>query len=136
MQTRSDGNVLVSWGTTPYFTENANSGEVIVDAKLPRRHLPRLPGAVDAAPTTVPAVALEHNGTTLSAAVSWSGATAVKSWRPFVGTTPTALRAEPVVAKAGFETTIKLAVTSCYVEMQVNDTKGNVLATSAVLTIP
>jgi hypothetical protein len=138
VQTLGDGDVLVSWGTTPYFTQFTSSGKVVLDAKLPKGddtyRVYRAPWS--GAPTTKPSLTVSRNGNALTAAVSWNGATAVKQWRALVGLTAGQLTAGPIVTKQGFETTIRLPANDRYVELQALGAGGKVLSSSAVAASP
>jgi hypothetical protein len=99
-----NGDTLVGWGSEPYFTEYAASGDVVFDARLPHggqsyRAL-RFPwiGRPSRPPTVVSAGGVLH--------ASWNGATDVAAWRLLAGTQPDRLDDAGTVQRQGFETAL------------------------------
>jgi hypothetical protein len=126
-------NVIVGWGSAPFFSEFSYSGKLLFDAVLPspdvsyRTYLanwvgsPPLSGLKHAIKTS-------HGKPTIY--VSWDGATQVKTWRILGGSSSKHLRTVATSAKSGFETAITLAKGYHSYEVQALDGHGHVLGTS------
>ena len=134
VQTQPNGNVLVGWGTEPWFTEYAADGAVVFDAKLPHggenyRTL-RFPWV--GTPGGRPALAA--SGGALYA--SWNGSTELAAWRLFTGTSESSLAAGPVTTKHGFETTLAPPASARFAAAAALDRAGRELARSATVALP
>jgi len=133
VQAQPNGNVLVGWGTEPYFTEYAADGTVAFDAKLPHggenyRTL-RFPWV--GTPSRAPA--LVASGGALFA--SWNGSTELASWLPLFGTTQSGLAAGTARPKQGFETTIQAPASARFAAAAALDRNGRELARSATIRL-
>ena len=90
MQALDNGNVMIGWGSEPYFTEFGPNGEIEFDARLPdggqNYRAFRLPwhGRPSLPPAAVYRFA--HGQGTVYA--SWNGATEVAAWRLDAGPRP------------------------------------------------
>ncbi len=138
MQALADGNWMVGWGQSRYFSEFAPSGKLLLDGHMSAGYTSyrayRLPWAGQ--PARQPAVAVRpgaHGG--LDILASWNGATQVASWRVLSGASTGALRALAQAPRTGFETAIPLAHASAYVELQALDLGGAVIGASKALTL-
>jgi hypothetical protein len=135
----SNGNVLVGWGSQPYFSEFTKSGKLILDAVWPGVDLsyrvlftsnwvgtPFFPpsGAVHKA---------KHGATVYA---SWDGATQVVSWRVLAGPSSKHLATVATKAKSSFETAISLPQSYKAYKVQALDSKGHVLGTSGLFPKP
>ena len=133
VQTQPNGNVLVGWGTEPWFTEYAADGAVVFDAKLPHggenyRTL-RFPWV--GTPSDRPALAA--SGGSLYA--SWNGSTELAAWRLLTGTSESSLAAGPVTTKRGFETMLAPPASARFAAAAALDRAGRELARSATVAL-
>jgi Arylsulfotransferase (ASST) len=118
-----DGNVMVGWGTEPYFSEFSADGRLLLDGRLPlhdesyRTFLKDWSGH----PAERPAVAAVSSagGTTVYA--SWNGATGVHTWAVLAGSAPSSLRVRAIAPHSGFETAIPIAGTGPYFAVEPRD---------------
>jgi len=127
------GNVIVGWGSQPAFSEYTRSGEMLIDAVLPRPDLSYRATLEqwDGVPLYPPAAAARRrNGKTVVYA-SWNGATRVASWRVLAGSTVVA-----ATPKSGFETAIGVPATSGGFVVQALDGAGRVIGTSNGFDVP
>ena len=127
-------NVLVGWGTEPFFTEYTEDGAVVWDARLPKggqnyRTL-RLPWV--GVPIERPKVAARRipSGRLLHA--SWNGSTEVASWRFDTGTSPSTLQTAATKPRTGFETKLAIPPGHRYAAVTALDARGAPLRTSPV----
>jgi hypothetical protein len=138
MQVLGNDNVLVGWGSAPYFTEYGSDGSVRFDAKIARggqtyRAL-RFPWS--GRPTTRPTlVAIKGNGS-LALYASWNGATDVARWQLMTGASPSSLRPEAAVPKTGFETLLRPFTRRGYAVAVALDGAGRPLGRSAAVRLP
>jgi hypothetical protein len=139
MQLQPNGNVLVGWGSAPYFTEYSKAGKVLLDGVLPspdlsyRAYLSKWIGL----PTTPPSGAARNvkNGKATVYA-SWDGATKVAAWRVLAGANAKSLKTAAGRARTGFETSLTLARRYSVYKVQALDGKGHVLSTSGAFSVP
>jgi hypothetical protein len=130
-----NGNVLIGWGSQPYFSEYSHSGDLLLDAVLPQ---PDIFYRVNRAqwvgrPLDRPSVAVrpEHGKTVAYA--SWNGATEVSSWKIWAGP-PGHESAVATAPKSGFETAISVPRIRGQVVLQALDARGRVLGSSLPFT--
>src|SRR5918993_881937 len=135
VQMLPNANLLVGWGSAPYFSEYSNEGELLFDAKLlgdgQSYRAFRFPWSGQ--PSDNPAVAVEQgpdDKVTLYA--SWNGATEVESWQVLAGSTPDQLKPVGSAPRRGFETTVAVRTAEPYVAVQANSASGRVLGTTKV----
>lgn len=128
-----NGDMLVGWGSEPYFTEYAPDGRIVFDARLPRggqtyRAL-RFPwtGTPTDPPTLVSAGGLLH--------ASWNGATEVAAWELRAGAGPATLDDVGAVPRQGFETVLSPPSNARYAAVIALDGKGAPLGTSPTIRI-
>jgi hypothetical protein len=133
-----NGNVLVSWGSTPYFSEYSKTGKLLLDVSWPgnarsisnesyRAYLENW----TATPFYPPSGAVRTSKGKATVYASWDGATAVSAWRVLAGSSSKHLAT--VVRKAnrtGFETAINLPHTYNTYEVEALDGRGRVIGTS------
>jgi hypothetical protein len=136
-QVLPNGNVLVGWGTEPYFTEYTEGGAVVLEGKLPHggqnyRAL-RLPWT--GRPVNAPRVAVRASAGSPRVYASWNGATEVASWQLRTGRSRTALSAGATVPRRGFETPIEIPPGMRYVSVAALDAKGAPLRASTTITV-
>lgn len=137
-QVLSDGDVFVSWGTTPYATQYSPSGRVVFDERLPQGDdtYRVYRDSWSATPTSSPSAMLQTSPTGVDGEVSWNGATAVSRWWVLSGTTAGALEVAKSVVRTGFQTSFSLPVSARYVAVEAVSATGEVLSTSATLAAP
>jgi hypothetical protein len=129
-----NGNVMVGWGSLPFFSEFSKSGKFLLDVFWPGPDLSYRvfvqnwvgkpfyrPGA---------AVRKKHGKATVFA--SWDGATHVSSWRVLAGPNAKHLATVAVRRKTGFETAIRLGHTYRAYKVQALDSKGHMLRATGV----
>ena len=127
-----NGNVLIGWGSEPYFSEFSPTGKLLLDAQMPHANLSYRTTLEQwsGQPLSKPAGAAVHGDdgkTTVYA--SWNGATALASWRVLdvAGARASAVAS---AAKSGFETAIPISRTARSYELQALDAAGHVIGTS------
>jgi hypothetical protein len=132
------GNVLVSWGSTPWFSEYDGHGKQLLDVSWPgnarrisnesyRAYLE----SWSATPYYPPVGAVRTSNGKTTVYASWDGATGVSAWRVLGGSSSKHL--STVVAKAGrtgFETAIKLPHGYGTYEVEALNSRGRVIGTS------
>jgi hypothetical protein len=126
------GNVVLGWGSQPWFSEVTNKGKLLLDAFWPgpdnnyRTYVQRW----TATPFFPPSGAVRNNHGKATVYASWDGATQVASWRVLAGSSAKSLKAVASKTKTGFETTIPLTSSSKVYEVQALDARHHVLGTS------
>jgi hypothetical protein len=126
------GNVVLGWGSTPFFSEDNSKGKVLLDAMWPepdlnyRTYLQKWTGI----PFFPPSGAVRNNQGKATVYASWDGDTQVVSWRVLAGTSAKSLKAVASKTKTGFETTIPLTSSFKVYEVQALDAQHRVLGTS------
>ncbi|MGZ4221619.1 MAG: arylsulfotransferase family protein [Solirubrobacteraceae bacterium] len=131
-QVLPNGNVAISWGSQPLFSEVSKTGKVLLDAAWPnpdvnyRVYVQKWTGTPSFAPNG--AVRTAHGKTTVYA--SWDGATEVVAWRVLAGKDASHLATVATRAKNGFETAIALTSSFKKYKVQALDAKAHVLRTS------
>jgi Arylsulfotransferase (ASST) len=130
-----NGNVVIGWGSQPFFSEVSKSGKVLLDAELPspnvnyRAYVQKWIGKPSRPPSG--AVRKHKHGALVFA--SWNGATEVTAWRVLAGRNAKHLAV--VVSKknkTGFETAISLTAAYKKYKVQALDAKGHVLRSSGI----
>jgi hypothetical protein len=130
-----NGNVAISWGSQPLFSEVSKSGKVLLDAIWPN---PDLNYRVDVqrwtgTPSWAPNGAVRKAGGKTTVYASWDGATQVAKWRVLAGKDAKHLTTIITKTKNGFETAISLNKLSFKAyKVQALDAKGHVLRSSGV----
>lgn len=130
LQVRENGNVVIGWGSEPYYSEYAPDGELVVDAHLgggDNYRAYRLPWR--ATPSEPPELAVTGEGAARVAHVSWNGATEVAAWRFLAGDDPDSAVAVTTVDRDGFETSAPVPDAG-YLAAEALDASGRVLATA------
>ncbi len=132
----ANGDDFIGWGAVGEATEFNAAGTPVLDLQFPTnaqsyRAVKQVWHATPAAP---PDVVVHRNGASVSAIVSWNGATDVARWRLRAGNDPASLHAIWSSARTGFETTVTTQTTAPIVEMQAIDANGKVLGTSALVS--
>ncbi|HLX19163.1 MAG TPA: arylsulfotransferase family protein [Gaiellaceae bacterium] len=134
VQQLDDGGVMIGWGAAGSFTELGPDGSVRLDASFADGQVTyrAFRFELDAAPKGIPATEVVANGDgSLTLYVSWNGATKVAKWQLLVGETAATLKPAGTVRRSGFETAIRLPVTSGTVSVVALDAEGTKLRTAA-----
>ncbi|KAH9884087.1 Arylsulfotransferase-domain-containing protein [Xylariomycetidae sp. FL2044] len=153
VQTLDGGNVFVGWGRNPSFTEHTLTGEAVLSVQLsPWRSRATKQEGLDnyraykmdwvGKPYWPPDISVEKEGGngSITAYVSWNGATEVKSWALLAsGSSLDLTGADKIVAwlaKDGFETKIPLGSTeSRYVRAAALDADHKVIGSTGIVNI-
>jgi hypothetical protein len=132
-QVLPNGNVLVGWGTEPYFTEYAPDGAVRLDAKLPHdgENYRTLRFPWTGRPSEPPALAARAG----ALYASWNGATELAAWRLLAGSSAGDLRPGPTRPRQGFETALAAPSGASHAAVAALDAAGKTLARSATLRL-
>src|SRR5690348_3431040 len=137
MQALDNGNVMIGWGSEPYFTEFGPNGEIVLDARLPDGGMNyrafRLPW--HGRPSLPPAAVYRFARGRGTVYVSWNGATEVAAWRLDAGPRPGSLRAGSAVARTGFETALRTTPGDKYAAAVALDASGHVLGRSKAIRV-
>jgi hypothetical protein len=132
MQPLAGGNVALSWGSTPFFSEVDSRGSLLLDAVWPtpdlsyRTYVQNWVGI----PFFPPSGAVRDNHGKATVYASWDGDTQVVSWRVLAGSSANSLKAVASRTKTGFETTIPLTSSFKVYKVQALDAGRHVLGTS------
>jgi hypothetical protein len=131
------GNVLVGWGSTPYFTEFSKGGKTLLDVRWPgpdvtyRVVRQRWVGT----PTSPPSGAVRKQKGKTTVYASWNGATLVAAWRVLAGSSKQRLTVVVSRAgKSGFETGISVPGNHSWFAVQALGSNRKVLGTSKPFT--
>jgi Arylsulfotransferase (ASST) len=132
-----NGNVLVGWGTSPYFSEYTDDGRLVFDATLPpggqNYRTVRFPWR--ATPDGQPKIAQTSNAGGNLIYASWNGATEVAQWQLESGPSADRLTPGPMVPKQQFETVIAVAAGPKAARVAALDANGAVLARTDVVAL-
>jgi hypothetical protein len=134
MQRLPDGHYFIGWGARPYLTEYDRTGRrVLFDARFGFRddsyRAYRFPWT--GRPGGRPALSVSGR----TAYVSWNGATEVAQWQLLAGRTAGELRPALTVAKAGFESSLRVPPGAEWVAVRALARDGGPLATSRMLPL-
>ncbi|MFL5830998.1 MAG: arylsulfotransferase family protein [Solirubrobacteraceae bacterium] len=128
----SNGNVLVGWGSQPFFSVYSKSGKLLMDAALPSPDLSyRVVMQKWVGTPTYPPVGnvrQKHGRSTVYA--SWNGATEVASWRVLAGKDSHHLAVVTTRTRTGFETSISVPHRFKAYEVVALDGRGKALGHS------
>ncbi len=133
-QTLSNGNVLVGWGSTPYFTEYSKAGKVLLDARWPGPDLSYRVFFQNwvGLPLAPPNGAARRSKGKTTVYASWNGATRVAAWRVLAGSSKGKLNlVVRKVGKRGFETPIPVGGSYSWFKVQALGSGGKVIGTSS-----
>jgi Arylsulfotransferase (ASST) len=128
----SNGNVLVGWGSQPFFSVYSKSGKLLMDAALPSPDLSYrvvLQNWVGK-PTYPPVGAVHQSHGRSTVFASWNGATEVASWRVLAGKDSHHLALVATRTRRGFETSISFPRTFKTYEVVALDGRGKTLGRS------
>jgi hypothetical protein len=138
VQVLPNANLLIGWGSAPFFSEYSHEGELLFDAQLlgdgQSYRAFRFPWRGH--PTDEPALAVEQGSDEkVTLYVSWNGATEVESWQVLAGSTPNQLKPVGFAPRRGFETTVDVRTVEPYVVVQAKSASGRVLGTTKVVKL-
>lgn len=135
-----NGNVLVGWGSQPYFTEFDRDGRVLLDGKFGPRG-----GETDSyrayraewtgRPVERPTLVVRRDGERATAYVSWNGATEVASWQILAGRDVVHLEPVAEERRDGFETEIAFTTEAAFVQARALNERGAVLGSSRAVEL-
>jgi hypothetical protein len=132
------GNVAISWGSNPFFSEVDSRNNVLLDAVWPppdfsyRTFVQGWTGI----PFFPPSGAVRDNRGKNTVYASWDGDTQVVSWRVLAGSSANSLKAVASKTKTGFETTIPLTSSFKVYKVEALDAHRHVLGTSNAFPQP
>jgi hypothetical protein len=137
MQVLPNGDVMIGWGSEPYFTEFDAGGKIAMDWKFAGSFQSyrafRMPWS--GSPADKPAIAAANASGGLTVYASWNGATEVAKWQVLGGADAGVQQPMTSAARNGFETAIKVSGQPAYVSAQALDKSGAVLGTSPVIGV-
>jgi hypothetical protein len=133
VQTQSNGDVLVGWGGSRYFTEYAADGRVRFDAGLPE-------GGESYRTLRFPWHGRPHEPPALAARsgqlyASWNGTTETAAWQVHAGPSAGRLVEVATVPRNGFETAITPPGNAAYAAVTALDAGRRPLASSAAIRL-
>jgi len=132
-QVLGGGNVLVGWGSTPFFSEFSKAGKTLLDVRWPGPDVTYrvLRQKWVGTPSYPPNGAVRKQTGKTTVYASWNGATLVAAWRVLAGSSQT--RLSTVVSRAGkswFETAISVPGNHTWFEVQALGSNGRVIGVS------
>lgn len=138
VQDLPNGNVFVGWGSAPFLSEHARSGELLFEARFPDEvesyRAFRSPWKGD--PPGRPDLALRAGaGDRVTLYASWNGATEVASWEVLAGPESGNLKPAGDAPRRGFETAITVRDGGPFFAVRAMDDSGRQLATSRTLRL-
>jgi outer membrane protein assembly factor BamB len=133
VQVLPNGNVLVGWGSAPFFSEFDHLGKLLFNAAYPAESesYRAFRFLWSGQPTDDPAIVVELGADDkVIIYASWNGATDVTTWQVLAGSVPDQLEPLASVPHQGFETRITLHTTEPYVGLNALNDSGKVLDTT------
>jgi hypothetical protein len=132
-----NGNRLVAWGITGWWSEYGPDGSMRLDARLPSKgqnyRVRRFPWV--GTPTTRPAFKAYRNGGSARLYASWNGATALAAWQLETGRTPGTLNPAGRYPNRGFETSFAIPPGTRFAAVVALDAGGKPLARSKTASV-
>ncbi|HUN77486.1 MAG TPA: arylsulfotransferase family protein [Solirubrobacteraceae bacterium] len=132
------GDWLMGYGELPNFTEYDSAGHVLLDGTLGlgvqdfRTYLSPWSGQ----PTTPPAIAVQGSPGAATVQASWNGATDVASWQVLAGASAETMTPVASAPRRGFQTAIPVSAAGPEVAVRALGAGGQVLGTSAAVSMP
>jgi len=129
-QQLENGNVLIGWGSEPYYSEHTPDGDLIYDAWLGgggNYRAYRAPWTGE--PNVPPDVVVQQSESDATAYVSWNGSTETEQWRLLTGDDEASAAEYTTVDRTGFETAIPAPSDAGYIAVEALDANGQVLET-------
>jgi hypothetical protein len=132
-----NGEMVVCWGSSGYFTHYDADGTALFDARLPKGgqnyRVFRLPWV--GRPSAPPKLAARSTATGDDLYASWNGATEVTHWRLRVGKRPGGLQTGLTIPKQGFETIMRAPRGTRYASVVALDRSGKALGESGIISV-
>jgi hypothetical protein len=132
-----NGNRLVTWGITGWFTEYDADGAVCLDARLPDKgqnyRVYRFPW--EGKPAIRPAFKAYRNDGAAKFYATWNGATALAAWQLLTGPRPGALSESVKVPKVRFETSFAIPPRTRYAAVVALEAGGRPLGRSTTIRL-
>ena len=132
-----NGNRLVTWGITGWFTEYDADGSVCLDAHLSPKgqnyRVYRFPWS--GTPTVPPAFKAYRQGGSARFYASWNGATDLAAWQLLAGPRPGALVEGGRYPRRGFETAFRIPRGTRYAAAVALDASGKPLGRSRTVRL-
>ena len=144
VETLADGNALVGWGQLPNISEYTSAGRLVYAASLPAADGSdrSLRAHWDGMPLTQPSVAVRRRDGRTTAYASWNGATQVRFWQVYAGTSVASLNGAigvgEIIAfalRSGFQTAIPVSVGGPLFEVQALGAGNRVLGVSRAVRV-
>lgn len=133
LQELPSGDVVVGWGSEPYFTKYSFDGELLAEGTYPAEsHYRAYWFDWTADPAEPPVAVMTTTGDTATIHVSWNGATEVASWQVLSGADRSEAHVVASAARSGFETAIEVPDPGDHVEVEAVDADGQVLGSAEV----
>ncbi|HEY6012545.1 MAG TPA: arylsulfotransferase family protein, partial [Candidatus Limnocylindrales bacterium] len=139
VQLLPNGDLFVGWGSTPWFTEFAPSGDTVFDATFPaaKQSYRALRFPWSGRPVEPPAAAVERVSTgSLRVHASWNGHTGVATWEVLAGPSVSALRPVASAERTGFETVIEAVTDEPLIAVRARDAAGTELGVTDPVAAP
>jgi EmrB/QacA subfamily drug resistance transporter len=136
IQPLGNGNEMVGWGSASYLSEYSASGQLLLNATLPRPDITyrTIVEPWVGVPLYPPSGAARHKDGRTTVYVSWNGATEVAFWRVLGGSSAGDLTAVASTARTGFETAIAVPQGYSTFEVVAFDAHGHAIGTSRPFT--
>jgi hypothetical protein len=132
-----NGDSFVGFGSQPWFTEFDSRGRTVFDARFVGANQSyrayRYPWT--GTPATPPAIGWHTSKGTTTVYATYNGSTLLARWQVLGGSSANSLKPVTSVAKAAFETPIKVPKGSSYVAVRAEDSHGHVLGTSRTVKV-
>ena len=131
----TNGDLMVSWGTSGRITEFTRTHRVDFDLTLARKTYRAARWQWVGDPGGRPAVAAVRTDAQVDVYASWNGSTCVRRWRVFAGASRSHLNSVSArITRTGFETEIPVTTRARYIAVRALDRHGRVLAVSSAIT--
>jgi hypothetical protein len=138
MQLLHNKNVVIGWGSAPFYSEYTYSGKLLYDVQMPSPDVTYRAYAfnwVGRPPLSfMRQVAKKSHGKT-TVYVSWDGSTQVVAWRLLAGSSSKHLTRISTTRKTSFETVIHVKGSFKTYKVQAVDARGHVLGTSKAFSV-
>jgi len=144
LQTLSNGNQFVGWGSSPYYSEYSAAGNspadgaqsLLYDVQMPGGNISyrvyRMPWV--GVPSDPPSLALQSGAGQTIVYASWNGSTETSAWQVLAGPRSNDLSVVlSSVPKDGFEISVSIASQGPFFQVKALDASGNVLGSSAIV---
>jgi hypothetical protein len=137
VQLLPDDRVFIGWGASPYFSEFAADGKLLLDGQI-TKHDPSYRAFLadwTGHPLERPAISAQSRAHGTAIFASWNGATEVDSWTIFSGGSYGSLSPVGSMRWTDFETGGLVSSTGPFFAVQAQDAAGRPLARSATVHV-